>query len=61
MDEKEIKWSLKAIHDKIDVLDYWINRNKSKTYSQKLDKLFEKALASTAINPESGKKRTTKA
>jgi plasmid stabilization system protein ParE len=56
MDEKEIRWSLKAIHDKIDILYYWINRNKSKTYSQKLDRLFDKKLKSTAKNPESGKK-----
>ncbi|MGF1638893.1 MAG: type II toxin-antitoxin system RelE/ParE family toxin [Cyclobacteriaceae bacterium] len=56
MDEKEIRWSLKAIHDKIDILDYWINRNKSKTYSQNLDRLFDTKLSSTAKNPESGKK-----
>ena len=56
MDEKEIRWSLRAIHDKIDILDYWINRNKSKTYSQKLDRLFDKKLSNTAKNPESGKK-----
>lgn len=55
MDEKEIRWSLKAIHDKIDILDYWINRNKSKAYSRKLDSLFDKKLNSAAKNPESGK------
>jgi toxin YoeB len=56
MDEKEIRWSLKAIHDKIDILNYWINRNKSKTYSRKLDRLIDKKLTSAAKNPESGKK-----
>lgn len=56
MDEKEIRWSLRAIHDKIDILDYWINKNKSKTYSQKLNKLFDRVLNSTAKNPEAGKK-----
>lgn len=56
MDEKEIRWSLKAIYDKIDILDYWINRNKSKAYSRKLDSLFDKKLDSAAKNPESGKK-----
>ena len=56
MDEKEIRWSLRAIHDKIDILDFWINRNQSKTYSQKLDRLFDKKLSNTAKYPESGKK-----
>ncbi len=55
MDEKEIRWSLKAIHDKIEILDYWINRNNSKTYSRKLDRLFDKKLSSAAKNPGSGK------
>lgn len=56
MDEKEIRWSLKAIHDKIDILDYWINRNKTSTYSQKLDNLFDVVLRNAAKNSESGKK-----
>ena len=56
MDEKEIRWSFKAIHDKIDILDYWINRNKSKTYSRKLDRLFDRKLSSAAKNPETGKR-----
>jgi plasmid stabilization system protein ParE len=56
MDEKEIRWSLKAIHDKMGILDYWINRNKSKNYSRKLDRLFDKKLSGAAKDPESGKK-----
>ncbi|TXK52005.1 type II toxin-antitoxin system RelE/ParE family toxin [Pontibacter qinzhouensis] len=56
MDGKEIRWSLKAIQDKIAILDYWMNRNKSKAYSQKLDRLFDRALNSAARNPASGKK-----
>lgn len=56
MDEKEIRWSKKAIQDKIDILDYWIKRNKSKSYSQKLDLLFNKIIRNTARAPETGKK-----
>ena len=56
MAKREVKWSLKAIHDKIDILDYWIERNKSKTYSIKLDNLFDKSINSLANYPEQGKK-----
>lgn len=60
MVKKEIKWTLKAIHDKLDILDYWIDRNKSKAYSEKLDKLFDKSLESLSIHPEHGKKTNYK-
>lgn len=60
MAKKEIKWTLKAIHDKLDILDYWIERNKSKTYSEKLDKLFDKSIESISIHPEQGKKTNYK-
>ena len=56
MAKKEIKWSLKAIHDKIDILEYWIERNKSKTYSIKLNKLFDKSIITLSDYPEQGKK-----
>ena len=56
MAKKEVKWSLKAIHDKIDILDYWIERNKSKNYSIKLNKLFDKSINNLADFPEQGKK-----
>lgn len=60
MAKKEIKWTLKAIHDKLDILDYWIERNKSKTFSAKLDKLFDKSIDSLSNQPEQGKKTTYK-
>jgi toxin YoeB len=56
MAKKEIRWSLKAIHDKIDILDYWIDRNKSKNYSIKLNKLFDISIDSLANYPEQGRK-----
>lgn len=55
MAEKEVRWTLKAINDRIDILDYWIERNKSKTYSIKLDKLFERATSQISKHPKSGK------
>ncbi len=52
---KKIVWSLKAIHDKIDILEYWIDRTKSKTFSIKLDILIDKALQQISQYPDSGK------
>jgi len=37
---KKIVWSAKAQEDRKKILEYWINRNKSNTYSIKLNSLF---------------------
>ena len=55
MAEKKIVWYLKAIHDKIDILEYWIDRTKSKTFSIKLDILIDRALQQISLYPDSGK------
>ena len=55
-EEKVARWSLRAIFDKIEILDYWIQRNKSTKYSDKLDVLFDQAIELVARFPESGKK-----
>ena len=60
MVKKEIRWTLKAIHDKLNILDFWIDRHKSKSYSKKLDKLFGKSLDSLSNHPEQGKKTNYK-
>ncbi len=41
---KEIRWSLRADQDRIDIFRYWTNRNKSVAYSIKLNKLFIESL-----------------
>ena len=56
MAENKIVWSLKALQDKTDILQYWIERTKSKTFSVKLDILFDKALQQISLYPDSGKK-----
>lgn len=38
---KEIRWSIRANQDRIEILEYWIKRNQSNTYSIKLARLFE--------------------
>ena len=37
---KKIKWSTRARREQFAILEYWTNRNKSKTYSSKLSREF---------------------
>jgi len=48
---KQIIWSLTAQLDRKEILLYWINRNKSRTYSKKLNKLFIEAIQLIAEFP----------
>ncbi len=52
---KEIRWSLRANQDRLEILEYWINRNKSNTFSQKLDHLIRASINIVALMPEHGK------
>ncbi len=56
---KRIIWSFKAQNDRKAILNYWINRNKSKTYSKRLNNLFIEAIKIISIFPEIGKKTDT--
>ena len=38
---KRIIWSKIALENKLQILDYWKNRNKSNVYSRKLNSLFK--------------------
>ncbi len=38
MAKRTVEWSKSALQDLIDILNYYIQRNKSKVYSQKLNK-----------------------
>jgi len=51
---KEVRWSLRADQERIDILDYWVNRNKSPTYSIKLANQFNEKIAKLAIHPDLG-------
>ncbi len=44
MAKRTIKWTEKANFERKEILKYWINRNESKTYSIKLNKLFVEAV-----------------
>ena len=51
---KRIKWSLQAEQELADILDYWVNKNKSATFSLKLIDLFEEATELISVFPEIG-------
>ncbi len=52
---REIRWSTRAIKEWVEILEYWIKRNKSNTYSLKLDHLFNASFAIISKSPEIGK------
>mgnify|MGYP001212068024 FL=1 len=52
---KQIIWSRRAQNDRKQILEYWRNRNKSNTYSKKLDKRFREALNIIRDYPQVGK------
>ena len=52
---KKIIWSRRSQNDRIEILGYWNKRNKSKAYSEKLNKLFKEAVKLIADHPEIGK------
>jgi len=52
---KKISWTPRALLDRLEILEYWSNRNKSKVYSKKLYELFASNIKLVAKNPELGK------
>lgn len=55
MAKKEVIWSLRAQQDRFEILEYWINRNKSKVFSEKLLKLFIQSCELISNHPRIGK------
>ena len=51
---KRIVWSERAQKERYEILNYWNKRNKSKTYSIKLNKLFLERIENAAKMPEAG-------
>lgn len=56
MVQRQVRWTTRALYDKFDILEYWIKRNRSTTFSKKLDQLFDNALNQLIKFPEQGKK-----
>ena len=56
MAKRKINWTEKANLERKEILQYWIRRNKSKTYSVKLNKLFIEATRKVSEFPTIGRK-----
>ncbi|PZX55850.1 type II toxin-antitoxin system RelE/ParE family toxin [Algoriphagus chordae] len=52
---KKVVWTLRAEQDRKEILSYWKKRNKSNTYSIKLNGLFKEAVKIIQSNPHIGK------
>lgn len=52
---KQVIWSLRAQDDRKSILDYWQKRNKSNTYSKKLNQLFKEAINTIRDFPKIGR------
>ena len=52
---KQVIWSLRAQNDKKEILDFWRQRNKSNTYSKKLNELFKESIKIILDFPQIGK------
>lgn len=53
---RQIIWTVSAQTERREILDYWVKRNKSKTYSIKLNKLIITALKEISKSPFIGRK-----
>ncbi len=53
---RQIIWTVSAQTERREILEYWVKRNKSKTYSIKLNKLIITALREISKNPFIGRK-----
>ncbi|MCX6351686.1 MAG: type II toxin-antitoxin system RelE/ParE family toxin, partial [Bacteroidetes bacterium] len=49
-------WSAEAQKNRVEILSFWNNHNKSNLYSKSLNRLFVHAVRMIAKNPELGKK-----
>lgn len=57
---RQIIWSRRAHNDRIKILEYWNQRNKSTEYSKKLNRLFIEAVKLISIYPKIGKQTDDK-
>lgn len=52
---KKVIWSIRAHTDRKNILEYWVERNKSKAYSLKLNHMFKEAVRHASLFPKIGK------
>lgn len=53
---KKIKWTETSIRDRLSIYYFWIEKNKTDSYSEKLEKLFNEAAKLISEYPEIGTK-----
>ena len=51
---KKIVWTLTAIQDRINIYQYWVEKNKSNLFSEKLERLFNESAILLSEFPEIG-------
>ncbi len=51
---KKIEWTLTSIQDRIQIYQFWNQKNKSNLYSEKLENLFKEAAKVLSEFPEIG-------
>ena len=54
--QKKVVWSERAQKEKLKILDFWIQQNKSTSYSEKLNSVIEETLEFLKNHPEIGRK-----
>jgi plasmid stabilization system protein ParE len=52
--KREVRWTQRAIQDKLRIMEFWYLKNQSVNYSLKLERLFNKCLELLSIHPEMG-------
>ncbi len=57
---KQVIWSRRSHDERIEILTYWNERNKSTDYSKKLNRLFNEAIKLISIHPNIGKRTNDK-
>lgn len=57
---RRIRWSRRSQDDRKAIYSYWNEKNQSKAYSKKLNKLFIEAVELLSIHPQLGRKSTEK-
>ena len=51
---KEIRWTTRSIVDRTNIYKYWLERNQSNAYPEKLEQLFEKSAEIISNFPKIG-------
>ncbi len=52
---REVKWSTRALFEWVEILEYWIDRNQSNTYSNKLDHILKAKFHTVAKSSSIGR------